>query len=123
MMLKNNLNQLLKENEITKSVFSKKIDVNYAKGISYLKGTNPPIDILIKISEVFEVSIDDLLLKDLSTKNEIVEEENEPYTLQEKENYKERYYLLLAEHSELQKSHIVLLKKYNALKKPNSIKH
>lgn len=66
MMLNKNILYLIGINRLKLSDFGDKIDVSTAAVNSYTRGVaSPKIETLLKISEVFKVSVDDLLKKDL----------------------------------------------------------
>lgn len=56
-----NLNNLLKQNGITKTELSRKIGISEGSIRSWERGTEPTVDKVIKISEYFTISIAELL--------------------------------------------------------------
>ena len=119
-MLQKNLNYLVEKNEITVKVFAKRLGVSYAKAISYLKGSQMKFELLVNISEIFKVSCDDLLKKDLSKEENVrvgfVKNRESP----EKENpnleiefLKDKCILYLEEIRELNKKYQSVLDKNN----------
>lgn len=63
---KKNLEYLLKKNNLNKNQLSIKLDITRQSINEYFSRDKlPSIDTLVKIRTIFNVSIDDLLLKDL----------------------------------------------------------
>ena len=66
MFLPSNLKFLLSQKKIRKSHLAKEINVSAQMVGNYVSGQNQPkIETLIRIAKMFNVNIDDLLLKDL----------------------------------------------------------
>lgn len=57
---------LLTKTKINQNQLAEKLEVSRQQVNRYIKGQEPNYDRLIKISEIYNVSIDDLLKKDLS---------------------------------------------------------
>lgn len=68
MLFNKNLRYLVGISKYPKTTIAKDIGVSYAKLESYLKITHCRLDVLIKLSKYFEISIDDLLTRDIETK-------------------------------------------------------
>ena len=56
----------LTKTKVNQNQLSIKLGINRQTITKYLNGSEPSFDKLIKISEIYQVSIDDLLKKDLS---------------------------------------------------------
>ena len=65
---KENLRYLTKTTKINQNQLAIKLDQNRQNITSWLIGREPKYDILIKISEIYQISIDSLLKEDLSIK-------------------------------------------------------
>lgn len=74
MYLGSNLKYLIKKSEINQTKIAKKFAISDGQMSSYINGTQPKLDFLIKVSEYFNVSIDTLLKVDL-TKGIVLEVE------------------------------------------------
>lgn len=61
-----NLNFLKEKNQLSKVEIANKMGVTKQAMTKLFKSENPQANTIIAISEIFQVSIDDLLLKDLS---------------------------------------------------------
>lgn len=70
---KSNLLYLLDKNDLSKSELARKMNVTKQAMTTLFKTENPQANTLIVLSEIFKISIDDLLKKDLS--NEPKEEQ------------------------------------------------
>lgn len=66
MFYKENLIFLLKKYNYSQSELARRMNISRQSFSLIMKGENPQATTLIKLSEIFQVSIDDLLLKDLS---------------------------------------------------------
>ena len=67
-MLAKNLTYLIDKSEHSQNSIAKQLDI-YSKNLRDLKKgvtTNPRLDTLLKLAEFFNVSLDDLVLKDLT---------------------------------------------------------
>lgn len=60
-----NLNYLLKKENLNKNRLSIKLNVSRQYMTDLFKTENPTAKTLVKLKEIFNISIDDLLLKDL----------------------------------------------------------
>ena len=58
--------EFLTKTSISQSELARRLELPRQNITKYLKGQEPKYDKLIKISEIYNVSIDDLLKKDLS---------------------------------------------------------
>ena len=63
---KSNLLHLLDKNNLSKSELARKMNVTKQAMTTLFKTENPQANTLIVLSEIFKISIDDLLKKDLS---------------------------------------------------------
>lgn len=67
-----NLNYLLKIKDIKKINFAEQIGISRQSLNQYIQGNNyPSFEILVKISNILEITIDDLLKKDLENGDKI----------------------------------------------------
>lgn len=66
MYFNSNVKQLCKNNSISQNKLSELLNTTRQSLNGILNANNPRADTLIKIANIFDVSIDDLLLKDLS---------------------------------------------------------
>ncbi len=68
MYIQSNLKHLMKKNKLNQEQLAQRLGLSsYSTIGKYLNGKNiPSVEILIKMRELFEVTIDDLLLKDFS---------------------------------------------------------
>ena len=67
MYIKQNIKVLRKKTGLSQEALASKIGMSKANVSSYERGrVVPPLDIIIKLSKLFEVSIDDLVLKNLA---------------------------------------------------------
>ena len=64
-----NIKYLTKNTEINQNQLAKKLDVSRQAISSLINVKDPKASTLIKISKIYDISIDDLLLKDLSEDN------------------------------------------------------
>lgn len=62
----NNLKFLTSKTNINQNQLANKLGIDRQQITKYIKGIEPGYDRLISIASIFNVSIDDLLLKDLS---------------------------------------------------------
>lgn len=69
MYFKKNLKFLTESTEINQNQLAIKLDISRQAITSMLKTDDPRASTLIKISEIYNISIDDLLKKDLSQNN------------------------------------------------------
>lgn len=67
MYLSKNIKYLRQENRLTQDDIANKIGKSTGNVSAYEKGkTLPPVDVIIKLCEIFKVSLDDIVHKDLS---------------------------------------------------------
>lgn len=66
MFFNSNLKFLMKLNNMTQVDLAKKMDTSRQNVNQIMSTEYPKVQTLIKLKEIFQVSIDDLLLKDLS---------------------------------------------------------
>lgn len=62
-----NLKFLSQNTNINQNQLSIKLGINRQQVTKWLKGGEPKYDTLIKICEIYEISLEDILLKDLSS--------------------------------------------------------
>lgn len=67
-----NIMFLVEEDKASTTKIAQSVGASYEKFRNYLKKSEPPYELLIKIAEYFEISIDDLLTKDLKNSDIIV---------------------------------------------------
>jgi len=74
-----NIKKLRKSKGFSQTEFSEKINIQKATISAYENGySNPSFDVLIKIRNLFKVNLDDLIFKDLSQEEVIIDNLNEP---------------------------------------------
>jgi transcriptional regulator with XRE-family HTH domain len=74
MYLSQNLKYLMDKNSISRADLANKLNVSYNQTGKYLKGVNQPkIEGLVALGQLFDVTVDDLILIDLS------QEEGRPF--------------------------------------------
>lgn len=66
MNITNNIEFLMKKHNLNNNQLSEKISTTRAAVGNYLKGRYPTLEITINIARYFDVSLDDLVFKDLS---------------------------------------------------------
>lgn len=86
-----NINNLCKQNFLSKKEFADLFEVSLSTINTYTRGrSTPPVDLIQKICSHFEITIDDFINTDLSTKattkiEKLQQNVNEPGTAYEKE--------------------------------------
>lgn len=72
--------QLIKRKKISGKEVAERIGKSESTVTSYVNGTNPTLDSLIKLSEIFEVDINTLILVDLSVQDHKINEPEISYS-------------------------------------------
>ena len=68
----NNLKYLTKNTQINQNQLAIKLGINRQQVTKWINGGEPKYDYLINISKIYEISIDDLLKKDLSEEDWLI---------------------------------------------------
>jgi transcriptional regulator with XRE-family HTH domain len=80
MYLSQNIKFLRKTNSLTQAEFGDKLGIQASQITKYEKGTSdPPVAKLIQIADIFEVSLQDLVMTDLTTNPPQFSRPDKPY--------------------------------------------
>lgn len=93
MYLSKNIKYLRQENRLTQDDLSSQIDKSKGNVSAYEKGKIlPPVDVIIKLCEIFKVSLDDIVHKDLSKEGTGRPKEEAPRKSTEQPTYDEKLF-------------------------------
>jgi transcriptional regulator with XRE-family HTH domain len=116
MFLSNNIKYLRKSRGLTQNDLGEKVGVNGSQVTKYEKGTSdPPVDKLVQIADIFDMNLQDLVLTDLSTEAPRFPRPEKPYTSMD-EDKQDAIFIQL--NNELQKR-IKILEDYIAENNPD----